>query len=94
MAKSTGDQGHVGAEDAVAVETFTREDVDRMIAAAARGNPAPAFEEGPHLQDPRNAAAKRDQLIAAGVDDPDVTTLTRDMLTPDMLAVLDAPEED
>lgn len=46
----------------------------------ATPNPAPAMEEGPHLQDPAIRAAKRQQMIDAGLSADD-TTLTDDMRT-------------
>ncbi len=44
----------------------------------ALSNPAPAIEEGPHLQDPKVRDAKREQLANAGIS-PDDETLTDDM---------------
>lgn len=41
-------------------------------------NTSPAIEEGPHLQDPEIRAAKRQQMIEAGLS-PDDESLTDDM---------------
>lgn len=44
----------------------------------ATPNPSPAMEEGPHLQNPEIRAAKRQQMIDAGLSADDAT-LTDDM---------------
>lgn len=48
----------------------------------ATPNPAPAIEEGPHLQDPEIRATKRQQMIDAGMsaDDESLTDDMREIL--------------
>lgn len=68
--------------------TMTREEFDAAVAAASvsQPNPRPAWEEGPHLQDPTNRAAKRRQMIEAGV------TADDDWISDDMRAILQEQE--
>ncbi len=80
---ATNEEQAFGSEDAGEVVTLTREEFDRLTAAGDSGaNPAPAIEEGPHLDDPDIRAAKRDQLRAAGIDHEaaDITDDCRDLL--------------
>jgi hypothetical protein len=45
-------------------------------------NPEPAYEEGPHLDDPAIRAKKREQMVAHGWDHE------TEGITPDMAAIL------
>ncbi len=63
------DEQPIGADDRAEVVTLSRGDYDALIAAGTgNANPEPAWEEGPHLDDPAVRAAKRQQLRAAGMD--------------------------
>lgn len=87
MAKAKqADGGAVSSEEAAEVVSISREEYQRLLAATAPANPAPAVEEGPHLQDPVIRSAKRAQLREAGV------TGDEDWLTDDMRAIV--AEED
>ena len=67
------DPSKIGSTDNAEVE----------IVEAEPDDSAPAYESGPHLQDPENRAAKRAQMKAAGV------TLDDENLTDDMRAILE-----
>lgn len=64
---------------ATADETVTVSPAADLPAGAST---EPAWEEGPHLNDPEIRAAKRQQLIDAGIDHDD------ERLTDDMRAIL------
>jgi len=73
------DGANLGSEDAAEVVTLSREEYNLLIARAeAKPNPAPAIEEGPHLQKAAIRAAKREQLREAGME-ADHEALTEDM---------------
>jgi len=57
-------------------------DLVRVQGGNILSNPAPAIEEGPHLKDPKNREAKRQQMIDAGMSPDD------DDMTDDMQAIL------
>ncbi len=68
MAKAT-DNANLGSDESADVVTLSREEYDALLAARDAGpNPEPAFEEGPHLNDPDIRAAKRQQMRDAGLD--------------------------
>ena len=62
--------------------TMTVAELRALMTTVGTPNPAPAVEEGPHLDDPEVRAAKRRQLVEAGYD------ADSDGLTDDMRAVL------
>lgn len=78
--EARADEATARGVETAEVRTYTQEEVDKLLAdaGAALPNPAPAIEEGPHLQDPEVRAAKRKQLQDAGVD-ADHPDLTDDM---------------
>ena len=91
------DKAKAGAAESVKVDVVTTVDgvtTDRRADGTViinrpasddlinNANPAPAFEEGPHLNDPEVRKMKRDQLKAAGVK------LSDPGLSEDMKAIL------
>jgi len=61
------DQAAAQGDDAAGTVTISAEEYARLT-AAGDVNTTPAFEEGPHLDDPDIRAAKRTQLRDAGID--------------------------
>lgn len=89
------DVGHVGSHDAASVSdemvSITKAEYDALLAqnqGVSPTNTAPAFESGPHLDDPNIRNAKREQMIAA-IREGD---LDPDDLTDDMAAILEEGE--
>jgi hypothetical protein len=77
------DTAPVGTNEAAEVVTISREEYDALLAAKDGGvNPEPAFEEGPHLDDPEHRALKRQAMRDAGLTHDD------DRLTSDMRKIL------
>lgn len=66
------------------IKVYTQEEVDALIAEAkeSKPNPAPAHEEGPHLDDSELRELKRSAMLDHG------WTGDEDHLTADMRAIL------
>lgn len=87
MARASKDGGGMSATETADVKTYTQAEVDQMIAEriadmAELAN-QPATEEGPHLADPEIRAAKKQQMLDAGM------TAADEGLTDDMRAILE-----
>lgn len=90
-APASNDATLVTSTSAASVRTYSQAEVDALLArqreALTAFNPAPAIEEGPHLQDPELRRHKRRQLRDAGL------TGTENHLTDDMRAILAEEDE-
>jgi hypothetical protein len=75
------DEATVFSEDESETRLYTQQEVDELLANPNHGmNRSPAYEEGPHLADETNRAAKYDQMVEAGLTG-DEEDLTDDMRT-------------
>lgn len=76
------DRGTVESQSTGSPRTSSQEEIDVLLAQQrddlATPNPAPAIEEGPHLDDPEVRRLKRQQLRAAGLAG-DENHLTEDL---------------